>query len=88
MFQGAFAWSDSVKQPWRNSPLCAAISTGILPVCRWRERYDEALRARVLADLAARSDAAGIIATAPAAAAAKDSPIIAAAKKAASDAKR
>ncbi len=48
----------------------------------------EALRARVLADLAARSDAAGIIATAPAAAAAKDSPIIAAAKKAAIDAKR
>ncbi|WP_324752568.1 S49 family peptidase [Roseovarius sp. Pro17] len=44
----------------------------------------EALRARVLADLATRSDAAGIIATAPAAAAAKDSPIIAAAKKAAS----
>jgi ClpP class serine protease len=43
----------------------------------------EALRARVLADLAARSDAAGIVATAPAAAAAKDSPIIAAAKKAA-----
>ena len=48
----------------------------------------EALRARVLADLAARSDAAGIVATAPAAAAAKDSPIIAAAKKAATDAKR
>lgn len=48
----------------------------------------EALRARVLADLAARSDADGIIATAPAAAAAKDSPIIAAAKKAATDAKR
>ena len=48
----------------------------------------EALRARVLADLAARSDAAGIIATAPAVAAAKDSPIIAAAKKAATDAKR
>lgn len=48
----------------------------------------EALRARVLADLAARSDAAGIIATAPAAVAAKDSPIIAAAKKAATDAKR
>lgn len=48
----------------------------------------EALRARVLADLAARSDAAGIIATAPAAAAAKGSPIIAAAKKAATDAKR
>jgi capsid assembly protease len=47
----------------------------------------EALRARVLADLAARSDAASIIATAPAAAAAKDSPIIAAAKKAATDAK-
>jgi len=43
----------------------------------------EALRSRVLADLAARSDAAGIVATAPAAAAAKDSPIIAAAKKAA-----
>jgi capsid assembly protease len=48
----------------------------------------EALRARVLADLAARSDAAGIIATAPAAAAAKDSPIIVAARKAATDAKR
>ena len=48
----------------------------------------EALRARVLADLAARSDAAGIIASAPAAAATKDSPIIAAAKKAATDAKR
>jgi hypothetical protein len=48
----------------------------------------EALRARVLADLAARSDAAGIIATAPAATAAKDSPIIAAAKKAVTDAKR
>lgn len=48
----------------------------------------EALRARVLADLAARSDAAGIISTAPAAAAAKDSPIIAAAKKAATEAKR
>ena len=48
----------------------------------------DALRARLLADLAARSDAAGIIATAPAAAAAKDSPIIAAAKKAATDAKR
>jgi ClpP class serine protease len=43
----------------------------------------DALRSRVLADLAARSDAAGIIATAPAAAATKDSPIIAAAKKAA-----
>jgi len=48
----------------------------------------EALRARVLADLAARSDAAGIIASAPAAAATKDSPIIAAAKKAATDATR
>ena len=47
----------------------------------------EALRARVLADLAARSDAAGIIATAPAAAA-KESPIVAAAKTAATDAKR
>ena len=47
----------------------------------------EALRARVLADLAASSDAAGIVATAPAAAAAKDSPIIAAAKKTATDAK-
>ena len=56
-----------------------AVSKGLKP---------EALRARVLADLAARSDAAGIIATAPAAAAAKDSPIIAAAKKAATDAKR
>lgn len=43
----------------------------------------EALRAKVLADLAARSDAAGIVATAPAAAGAKDSPIVAAAKKAA-----
>ncbi|WP_413874557.1 S49 family peptidase [Albidovulum sp.] len=48
----------------------------------------EALRARVLADLAARSDAAGIIATAPAAAAAKDSPLIAAARKVAAEAKR
>jgi len=48
----------------------------------------EALRARVLADLAARGDAAGIVATAPAAAAAKDSPIIAAAKKTATDAQR
>ncbi len=56
-----------------------AVSKGLKP---------EALRARVLADLAARSDAAGIIATAPAAAAAKDSPIIAAAKKAATEAKR
>ncbi len=56
-----------------------AVSKGLKP---------ESLRARVLADLAARSDAAGIIATAPAAAAAKDSPIIAAARKAATDAKR
>ena len=42
----------------------------------------EALRAKVLADLAAQSDAAGIIATAPAAGA-KESPIVAAAKKSA-----
>ncbi|MEO9781436.1 MAG: S49 family peptidase [Sedimentitalea sp.] len=56
-----------------------AVTRGIKP---------EALRARVLADLAARGDAAGIVATAPAAAAAKDSPIIAAAKKTATDAKR
>lgn len=42
----------------------------------------EALRAKVLADLAARSDAAGIVATAPAATA-RESPIVAAAKKAA-----
>lgn len=47
----------------------------------------EALRARVLADLAARSDAAGIVATTPAAAV-KESPIVAAAKKTATDAKR
>lgn len=46
----------------------------------------EALRARVLADLAARSDAAGIVATAPAATA-KESPIVAAAKKAAAAAR-
>lgn len=51
-----------------------AVTTGLKP---------EALRSRVLAELAARSDAAGIVASAPAAAAAKDSPIIAAAKKAA-----
>lgn len=56
-----------------------AVTRGIKP---------EALRARVLADLAARGDAAGIVATAPAAAAAKDSPIIAAAKKTATDARR
>lgn len=56
-----------------------AVTTGLKP---------EALRARVLADLAARSDAAGIIATAPAAIAAKDSPLIAAARKVAADAKR
>jgi hypothetical protein len=48
-----------------------AVAKGVKP---------EALRARVLADLAARSDAAGIIATAPAAGA-KESPIVAAAKK-------
>lgn len=47
----------------------------------------EALRARVLADLAARSDAAGIVATTPAAAV-KESPIVAAAKKTATDARR
>ena len=56
-----------------------AVTRGIKP---------EALRVRVLADLAARGDAAGIVATAPAAAAAKDSPIIAAAKKTATDARR
>ncbi len=56
-----------------------AVAKGVKP---------EALRAQVLADLAARSDAAGIIATAPAAAAVKDSPIIAAAKKTAGEAKR
>ena len=55
-----------------------AVSKGLKP---------EALRARVLADLAARSDAAGIIATAPAASA-KESPIVAAAKKTATDFKR
>jgi len=48
----------------------------------------EALRAQVLEDLAARGDAAGIVATAPAAAALKESPLIAAAKKAATDAAR
>ena len=51
-----------------------AVAKGVKP---------EALRAKVLADLAARSDAAGIIATAPAAGA-KESPIVAAAKKSAS----
>ncbi len=56
-----------------------AVTRGIKP---------EALRARVLADLAARGDAAGIVATAPAAAVEKDSPIIAAAKKTATDLKR
>lgn len=55
-----------------------AVTKGIKP---------EALRARVLADLAARSDAAAIIATAPTAVA-KESPIVAAAKKTATDAKR
>ena len=50
-----------------------AVSKGVKP---------EALRAKVLADLAARSDAAGIIATAPAPGA-KESPIVAAAKKSA-----
>ena len=48
----------------------------------------EALRAQVLDDLAARGDAAGIVASAPAATAAKDSPLIAAAKQAATDATR
>lgn len=56
-----------------------AVTRGIKP---------EALRARVLADLAGHGDAAGIVATAPAAAAAKDSPIIAAAKKTATDSNR
>lgn len=50
-----------------------AVARGVKP---------EALRAKILVDLAARSDAAGIIATAPAAAA-KESPIVAAAKKSA-----
>ena len=50
-----------------------AVAKGVKP---------EALRAKVLADLAARSDVAGIIATAPAAGA-KESPIVAAAKKSA-----
>ena len=48
----------------------------------------EALRAQVLNDLATRSDAAAIMATAPAAAAVKDSPLVAAARKAATDAAR
>lgn len=50
-----------------------AVAKGVKP---------EALRATVLADLAARSDAAGIIATPPAPGA-KESPIVAAAKKSA-----
>lgn len=50
-----------------------AVAKGVKP---------EALRAKVLADLAAHSDAAGIIATAPAAGT-KESPIVAAAKKSA-----
>ncbi|WP_128515425.1 S49 family peptidase [Tabrizicola thermarum] len=50
-----------------------AVAKGVKP---------EALRAKVLADLAARSDAAGIIATAPAVGA-KESHIVAAAKKSA-----
>lgn len=50
-----------------------AVAKGVKP---------EALRVKVLADLAFRSDAAGIIATAPAAGA-KESPIVAAAKKSA-----
>ncbi|MFB2596088.1 S49 family peptidase [Paracoccus sp. p4-l81] len=54
-----------------------AVAKGVKP---------EALRAKILADLAARSDAAGIIATAPAAGA-KESPIVAAAKKSAATAR-
>ncbi|WP_136646475.1 S49 family peptidase [Tabrizicola sp. YIM 78059] len=50
-----------------------AVAKGVKP---------EGLRAKILADLAARSDAAGIIATAPSAGA-KESPIVAAAKKSA-----
>ncbi len=50
-----------------------AVAKGVKP---------DALRAKVLADLAAHSDAAGIIATAPAPRA-KESPIVAAAKKSA-----
>ena len=50
-----------------------AVARGVKP---------EALRAQVLADLAARSDAAGIVATAPAAGT-PESPIVAAAKKSA-----
>lgn len=50
-----------------------AVAKGVKP---------EALRAKILADLAARSDAAGIIASAPAPGA-KESPIVAAAKKSA-----
>ena len=52
-----------------------AVAKGVKP---------EALRAKVLADLAARSDAAGIIATAPVgipSTGAKDGPLIAAAKQ-------
>lgn len=48
----------------------------------------EALRTQVLEDLAARGDAASIVASAPPAAAAKDSPLVAAARKAATDAAR
>lgn len=50
-----------------------AVTRGVKP---------EALRARVLADLATRSDAEGIIVTAPVAGA-KESPLVAAAKKSA-----
>jgi signal peptide peptidase SppA len=48
----------------------------------------EALRAQILDNLATRSDAAAIVVTAPAAAAVKDSPLVAAARKAATDAAR
>jgi ClpP class serine protease len=56
-----------------------AVQKGIRP---------EALRASVLNQLAARSDAAAIVVVPPAKSAAPESPIIAAAKKAAADAKR
>jgi hypothetical protein len=48
----------------------------------------DALRAQVLADLAAKSDALAIVATAPAITAPAVSPIIAAARKSAGDGRR
>lgn len=51
-----------------------AVACGVKP---------EALRAKVLAELAARGDAAGIMASAPPAPAARESPIVAAARKSA-----